>query len=198
MYIIGHFEAEYVENYYQWTMPCCSALGHNGGWCMDPLHASQSKHHEAWVWCRQLFRCMGKQHSRPLGDFPFLIVKICPFSTSLPQIHEFVKFRERLQNSLQYVGGTAERILLDMILDISRYDTAAHRATVGPMLCRHFSASLADSDTRMVYFSVFSHQKTEEMVKLMDIDPEQDKTVFEDLQDNRDMQVLPSWDPPDR
>ena len=36
------------------------------------------------------------------------------------------------------------------------------------------------------------------MMTYMEIDPEKDKTVWEELQDNRDFGVLSSWDPPDR
>ncbi|XP_052801736.1 N-alpha-acetyltransferase 25, NatB auxiliary subunit-like [Mya arenaria] len=40
---------------------------------------------------------------------------------SFTKINEFVRFRDRLQNSLQYASATAERMLLDMILDTNSH-----------------------------------------------------------------------------
>ena len=37
------------------------------------------------------------------------------------QINEFVKFRTRLQNSLQYSCATAERMLLDLVLETNSH-----------------------------------------------------------------------------
>ncbi|KAK2193508.1 hypothetical protein NP493_12g11037 [Ridgeia piscesae] len=81
---------------------------------------------------------------------------------SFTKINEFVKFRQRLQNSLQYATATVERMLLDLIVD------------------------------------THSHQSTMEMVHCLDVDLENDKTPWDDLRDNRDMEVMVSWDPPNR
>ncbi|KAL5017135.1 hypothetical protein ScPMuIL_006724 [Solemya velum] len=81
---------------------------------------------------------------------------------SFSKIQEFVRFREKLQNSLQYASATAERLLLDLVLETN------------------------------------SHTATEQMVSYMEIDPEKDKTVFDELCDNRDFAVMTVWDPPER
>ena len=36
------------------------------------------------------------------------------------------------------------------------------------------------------------------MVHCLDVDLENDKTPWDDLRDNRDMEVMVSWDPPNR
>ncbi|KAK2156402.1 hypothetical protein LSH36_214g03025 [Paralvinella palmiformis] len=79
---------------------------------------------------------------------------------SFTQVREFIKFRERLHNSMQYASATAERLLLDMTLETS------------------------------------NHSRTEDILTYMDIDPEKDRTVWPDLRDNRDLFMMPSWDPP--
>ncbi|KAJ8312970.1 hypothetical protein KUTeg_010343 [Tegillarca granosa] len=81
---------------------------------------------------------------------------------SFNKINEFVEFRERLQNSLQYASATVESMLLDLILETT------------------------------------SHPSTEQMVTYMEIDPEKDKTAFSDLSDNRDLDLMECWDPPER
>ncbi|ESO95376.1 hypothetical protein LOTGIDRAFT_215027 [Lottia gigantea] len=40
---------------------------------------------------------------------------------SFSKIYEFVKFRERLQNSIQFASATAERLLLDLILETTSH-----------------------------------------------------------------------------
>ena len=40
--------------------------------------------------------------------------------------------------------------------------------------------------------------KTEQMITYMEIDPEKDRTVLEDIRDNRDVTVMISWDSSDR
>ncbi|KAL3858112.1 hypothetical protein ACJMK2_012723 [Sinanodonta woodiana] len=81
---------------------------------------------------------------------------------SFAKIHEFVKFREKLQNSLQYASATAERMLLDLVLETD------------------------------------SHTKTEQMITYMEIDPEKDKTEYDELCDNRDFAVMTNCEPPSR
>ncbi|GAB6030038.1 N-alpha-acetyltransferase 25, NatB auxiliary subunit [Chamberlinius hualienensis] len=78
---------------------------------------------------------------------------------SFTKIQEFVDFRERLNNSLQYACVTVERMIQDLIFEIT------------------------------------SHQTTEQIIMYMEIDPEKDKTVFEDLVDNRDLNIMASWEP---
>jgi len=36
------------------------------------------------------------------------------FGWIILQVHEFVKFKERLQNSLQFASATVEKLLLDI------------------------------------------------------------------------------------
>ncbi|XP_064612793.1 N-alpha-acetyltransferase 25, NatB auxiliary subunit-like [Liolophura sinensis] len=79
---------------------------------------------------------------------------------SFTKIFEFVKFREKLQNSLQFATATAERLVLDLVLETN------------------------------------SHNSTEQMMSYMEIDPEKDKTDFDELCDNRDFTVMLTWDPP--
>ncbi|KAI0241030.1 N-alpha-acetyltransferase 25, NatB auxiliary subunit [Lamellibrachia satsuma] len=81
---------------------------------------------------------------------------------SFTKIDEFVKFRQRLQNSLQYATATVERMLLDLILE------------------------------------THSHQNTLQVVHCLDVDLVNDKTPWGDLRDNRDMDVMQSWEPPGR
>ncbi|XP_050408491.1 N-alpha-acetyltransferase 25, NatB auxiliary subunit [Patella vulgata] len=81
---------------------------------------------------------------------------------SFSKIYEFVKFRERLQNSLQFASATAERLLLDLI------------------------------------FETNSHSVTEQMIIYMEISPEDDKTNFDELRDNRDYKVMLNWDNPSK
>ena len=44
----------------------------------------------------------------------------------------------------------------------------------------------------------YSHQGVEQMLSYMEIDPKKDKTVWEDLRDNRDLTVMLTWDPASR
>ncbi|XP_064648913.1 N-alpha-acetyltransferase 25, NatB auxiliary subunit-like [Lineus longissimus] len=81
---------------------------------------------------------------------------------SFSKIHEFVKFRERLQNSIQYATAAVERLMLDLLLETD------------------------------------SHDATEQHFITLEIDPENDKTVYEDLRDNRDYDVVVIPDTPAR
>ncbi|KAK3084712.1 hypothetical protein FSP39_017808 [Pinctada imbricata] len=76
---------------------------------------------------------------------------------SFIKIIEFVKFREKLQNSLQYSCATVESMLLDLVLE------------------------------------TVSHASTEQMIAYMEIDPETDKTNFEELCDNRDFSIMATY-----
>ena len=42
------------------------------------------------------------------------------FSAAHEQIHEFLEFKTRLQNSMQYASATVERLLLDMVMETNR------------------------------------------------------------------------------
>lgn len=81
---------------------------------------------------------------------------------SFTKIQEFLDFRERLNNSLQYATVAVERMIQDLIIETN------------------------------------NHSATEQIIIYMEIDPEKDKTVWEDLRANWDLDIMVSWDPPSK
>lgn len=81
---------------------------------------------------------------------------------SFTKIQEFLDFRERLNNSLQYAMVAVERMIQDLILETN------------------------------------NHSATEQIIIYMEIDPEKDKTVWEDLRANWDLDIMVTWDPPSK
>ena len=43
-----------------------------------------------------------------------------------------------------------------------------------------------------------SHQRTEQILRYLEIDPEKDNTNWAELRDNRDFNVVQNWAPPER
>jgi len=44
----------------------------------------------------------------------------------------------------------------------------------------------------------YSHQRTEQILRYLEIDPEKDNTNWEELRDNRDFNVVQNWAPAER
>ncbi|XP_054259065.1 N-alpha-acetyltransferase 25, NatB auxiliary subunit [Macrosteles quadrilineatus] len=80
---------------------------------------------------------------------------------SFTKIHEFIKFRERLNNSLHYSSVTVEKMLLEIFL-------------------------------------ASSYQSSLQMIEQMSIQPEKESISFHSLEDNRDLDLCWTSNPPSK
>ncbi|KAG1681404.1 N-alpha-acetyltransferase 25, NatB auxiliary subunit [Nymphon striatum] len=80
------------------------------------------------------------------------------FTSNYKEIYEFIKFRDRLNNSQQCGMVTIERMILDLVVD------------------------------------THCHEATEQVVHFMGVEPEKEKVSLKSLIDNRDLNVMSSWD----
>ncbi|XP_006821637.1 N-alpha-acetyltransferase 25, NatB auxiliary subunit-like [Saccoglossus kowalevskii] len=78
---------------------------------------------------------------------------------SFPKIPEFVKFRQKLNNSLHYTTITVEKMISELLLEANA-----------------------------------NNLKFEDLIRYMEINPEKDEIVWDELSDNRDFTLLVSYD----